>query len=52
MEHLRSFIMSYICSLDFADLSDSESRVMSSWVFKVVVLFGPLSWIVEYLGNK
>ena len=51
MESLRSFIMSIIWSFQFVDLSNSESRVMSSWVSKIAVLFGPLSWIVDYLRN-
>ena len=52
MESLASFIMSFIWSFQFADLSDSKSRVMSSWVSKVAILFDPLYWIVEYLGTR
>ena len=43
MESLTSLIIFFMWSFQFADLSDSESRVMSSWVSKVSVLFGPLS---------
>ena len=46
IDSLKSFIMVDTSSFYSADLSDS--RVMSSWVFKVVVMWGLLSWMVEY----
>ena len=46
----RYFIMSNPWSFQFIDRYESESIVLPSWVFSVVVLWGLLSVVVEYSG--
>ena len=50
MDSLRSVIVTDIYSFQLDDLSESESRVMPSWVPRVAILFNCLSWIVDYFG--
>ena len=46
----RSFNMSDTWSFQFPDRSESEYIVMSSWVSRVVLFWGPLSVVVDYPG--
>ena len=50
IDSLRSFIMSDTWSFQFTYHSELESIVMSSWVSRAVVLWGPLSMIVDHPG--
>ena len=51
MDFLISLIITDICSFQLTDLSESESKFMSSWVSRVAIHFSFLFWIVEYFEN-